>query len=35
MHWAKMECVFILTKWFDEEEKKKSKIDTWDGSVGG
>ena len=25
----------VTTKWFDEEEKKKSKIDTWDGSVGG
>lgn len=25
----------VTTKWFDEEEKKKTKIDTWDGSVGG
>jgi malonate-semialdehyde dehydrogenase (acetylating)/methylmalonate-semialdehyde dehydrogenase len=25
----------VTTKWFDEEEKKKNKVDTWDGSVGG
>jgi malonate-semialdehyde dehydrogenase (acetylating) / methylmalonate-semialdehyde dehydrogenase len=25
----------VTTTWFDEEEKKKIKIDTWDGSVGG
>jgi malonate-semialdehyde dehydrogenase (acetylating) / methylmalonate-semialdehyde dehydrogenase len=25
----------VTTKWFDEEEKKKTKVDTWDGSVGG
>ena len=25
----------VTTTWFDEEEKKKTKIDTWDGSVGG
>lgn len=23
----------VTTKWFDEEEKKKTKVDTWDGSV--
>jgi malonate-semialdehyde dehydrogenase (acetylating)/methylmalonate-semialdehyde dehydrogenase len=25
----------VTTKWFDEEEKKKTTVDTWDGSVGG
>jgi malonate-semialdehyde dehydrogenase (acetylating)/methylmalonate-semialdehyde dehydrogenase len=25
----------VTTTWFTEEEKKKTKIDTWDGSVGG
>lgn len=25
----------VTTRWFDEEEKKKTKVDTWDGSVGG
>ncbi len=25
----------ITTRWFDEEEKKKTRVDTWDGSVGG
>jgi malonate-semialdehyde dehydrogenase (acetylating) / methylmalonate-semialdehyde dehydrogenase len=25
----------VTTKWFDEEEMKKTKVDTWDGSVGG
>jgi malonate-semialdehyde dehydrogenase (acetylating) / methylmalonate-semialdehyde dehydrogenase len=25
----------VTTKWFTEEEKKKTKVDTWDGSVGG
>jgi malonate-semialdehyde dehydrogenase (acetylating)/methylmalonate-semialdehyde dehydrogenase len=25
----------VTTTWFDEEEKKKTKVDTWDGSVGG
>jgi malonate-semialdehyde dehydrogenase (acetylating) / methylmalonate-semialdehyde dehydrogenase len=25
----------VTTKWFDEEEKKKTRVDTWDGSVGG
>lgn len=25
----------VTTKWFDEEEKKIKKVDTWDGSVGG
>jgi malonate-semialdehyde dehydrogenase (acetylating) / methylmalonate-semialdehyde dehydrogenase len=25
----------VTTKWFDEAEKKKTKVDTWDGSVGG
>lgn len=25
----------ITTKWFDEEEMKKTVVDTWDGSVGG
>jgi malonate-semialdehyde dehydrogenase (acetylating) / methylmalonate-semialdehyde dehydrogenase len=25
----------VTTRWFDEEEKKKVKVDTWDGSVGG
>ena len=23
----------VTTRWFDEEEKKKSKVDTWDGSL--
>ncbi len=25
----------VTTTWFDEEEKKKTKVDTWDGSGGG
>lgn len=25
----------VTTRWFDEEEKKKTRVDTWDGSVGG
>jgi malonate-semialdehyde dehydrogenase (acetylating)/methylmalonate-semialdehyde dehydrogenase len=25
----------VTTKWFDEAEKKKTTVDTWDGSVGG
>jgi malonate-semialdehyde dehydrogenase (acetylating)/methylmalonate-semialdehyde dehydrogenase len=25
----------VTTTWFDEEEKKNTKVDTWDGSVGG
>ena len=25
----------VTTTWFSEEEKKKTKVDTWDGSVGG
>jgi malonate-semialdehyde dehydrogenase (acetylating)/methylmalonate-semialdehyde dehydrogenase len=25
----------VTTKWFDDEEKKKTSVDTWDGSVGG
>lgn len=25
----------VTTTWFSEEEKKKDKVDTWDGSVGG
>ena len=25
----------VTTKWFDEEDKKMTKVDTWDGSVGG
>jgi len=25
----------ITTTWFSEEEKKNTKVDTWDGSVGG
>lgn len=25
----------VTTKWFGEEEKKRTKVDTWDGSVGG
>ncbi|MPM01560.1 Malonate-semialdehyde dehydrogenase [bioreactor metagenome] len=25
----------VTTHWFDEEEMKKTKVDTWDGSVGG
>ena len=25
----------ITTRWFDEEEMKRTKVDTWDGSVGG
>lgn len=25
----------VTTKWFDEEEMKRTIIDTWDGSVGG
>ncbi len=29
------ETKVVTTKWFDEEEKKKRKVDTWDGSLGG
>ncbi len=25
----------VTTRWFDEEEMKNTKVDTWDGSVGG
>ena len=25
----------VTAKWFDEDEKKKTTVDTWDGSVGG
>lgn len=25
----------VTARWFDEEEKKRTKVDTWDGSVGG
>ena len=25
----------VTTRWFDEEEKKATQVDTWDGSVGG
>lgn len=25
----------VTTRWFDEEEKKATNVDTWDGSVGG
>lgn len=25
----------VTTRWFDEEEMKAKKVDTWDGSVGG
>jgi malonate-semialdehyde dehydrogenase (acetylating) / methylmalonate-semialdehyde dehydrogenase len=25
----------VTTKWFDEEEKKIKKVETWDGSLGG
>jgi malonate-semialdehyde dehydrogenase (acetylating)/methylmalonate-semialdehyde dehydrogenase len=25
----------VTTKWFDDEEMKRTHIDTWDGSVGG
>ncbi len=25
----------VTTKWFDEAEKKRTRVDTWDGSVGG
>lgn len=25
----------VTTTWFDKEEMKKTKVDTWDGSVGG
>jgi len=25
----------VTTKWFDEDEKKRTVVDTWDGSVGG
>jgi malonate-semialdehyde dehydrogenase (acetylating)/methylmalonate-semialdehyde dehydrogenase len=25
----------VTTRWFDEDELKKTKVDTWDGSVGG
>lgn len=25
----------VTTRWFDEEELKKTRVDTWDGSVGG
>ncbi len=29
------ETKVVTTRWFDEEEMKKTKVDTWDGSVGG
>lgn len=25
----------VTTRWFDEEEMRNTKVDTWDGSVGG
>ena len=25
----------VTTRWFDKEEMKKTRVDTWDGSVGG
>ncbi len=25
----------VTTRWFDEKEMKRTKVDTWDGSVGG
>lgn len=25
----------VTTKWFDDEEMKRTRVDTWDGSVGG
>jgi malonate-semialdehyde dehydrogenase (acetylating)/methylmalonate-semialdehyde dehydrogenase len=25
----------VTTRWFDEEELKKTRVETWDGSVGG
>jgi malonate-semialdehyde dehydrogenase (acetylating)/methylmalonate-semialdehyde dehydrogenase len=25
----------VTTKWFDEDEKHATRVDTWDGSVGG
>ncbi len=25
----------VTTRWFDEAEKQKTRVDTWDGSVGG
>lgn len=25
----------VTTHWFDEEEKKSTVVDTWEGSVGG
>ncbi|AEE97872.1 CoA-acylating methylmalonate-semialdehyde dehydrogenase [Mahella australiensis] len=25
----------VTTRWFDEDELKRTKVDTWDGSVGG
>jgi malonate-semialdehyde dehydrogenase (acetylating)/methylmalonate-semialdehyde dehydrogenase len=25
----------VTTRWFDDEEMKKTRVDTWDGSVGG
>ena len=24
----------VTTHWFDEEEIKKEKVDTWDGTIG-
>lgn len=29
------ESKVVITRWFDEEEMKKTKVGTWDGSVGG
>lgn len=29
------EAKTVTTRWFDEEEMKADKVDTWDGSVGG
>jgi malonate-semialdehyde dehydrogenase (acetylating)/methylmalonate-semialdehyde dehydrogenase len=29
------ETKVVTTTWFSEEEKKKDKVDTWDGSIGG
>jgi malonate-semialdehyde dehydrogenase (acetylating) / methylmalonate-semialdehyde dehydrogenase len=29
------ETKVVTTRWFDEEELKRTRVDTWDGSVGG
>lgn len=35
--WRKVfyETKCVTTIWFSEEEKEKTKVDTWDSSVGG